>query len=83
MPHRNHFKPHKDHPDLEALLERARNHVMTPEEKAAQRRPWCIGELMLSHPDMTKERANELHSEAEQALGYVPSQSQSEGKGRD
>lgn len=70
MSHRNHFKPHKDHPELSALLEAARNHVMTPQEKAAQRRSWCVGEMMLEHPEMTRERANALHDEALRSLGY-------------
>jgi hypothetical protein len=70
MMHRNHFKPHKDHPELSALLERAAKHVMTPAEIAAQRRSWCVGEMMLDHPEMTKEQANKLHDEALRSLGY-------------
>jgi hypothetical protein len=50
-------------PELEALLERARNHVMTPEEKRAQRRSWVIGEMMLERPEMTREYVEKLLDE--------------------
>lgn len=30
---------------------------MTPEEKHAQRRSWCIGELMIENPNLTHEEA--------------------------
>lgn len=61
MPHRNPFKPMKDRPELSALLERAAMHVMTPQEIAAQRRSWVIGEMMLEHPEMSRERAIEIY----------------------
>lgn len=51
-------------PDLEALIERARHHVMTPEEKRAQRRSWVIGEMMLEHPEMTREYVEKLLDES-------------------
>ena len=47
-------------PDLAALLEKARAHVMTPEEKRAQRRSWVRGEMMLEHPEMTAEYVNAM-----------------------
>lgn len=53
--------PAKPHPKLDALLEWARNHVMTKEEIAAQRKSWVIGNMMLDHPEMTRERAEELY----------------------
>jgi hypothetical protein len=52
--------PH-ERPQLDALLKRALQHVMTPEEKEAQRRSWAIGELMLSHPEMTREEAIKIY----------------------
>jgi hypothetical protein len=53
--------PH-ERPQLDALLKLAVQHVMTPEEKETQRRSWSIGELMLSHPDMTREEAIEIYA---------------------
>jgi hypothetical protein len=54
-------KPCPPRPDLDALIERVRNHVMTPQERAAQRRSWVIGEMMLEHPEMTREEANAIY----------------------
>jgi hypothetical protein len=48
-------------PELQALLERAKKHVMTPEERAAQRRSWVVGELMLEHPEMSREQAEAIY----------------------
>lgn len=48
------FNPQPMRPDLAALIERARKHVMTPDERAAQRRSWVKGEFMLEHPEMTE-----------------------------
>ena len=47
--------PSTAHPTLDALLEATRNHVMTPAERREQRRSWVIGQMMLSHPAMTRE----------------------------
>lgn len=55
-------KPIPDRPELTALLERARHHKMTPEEKAAQRRSWVVGEMMLEHPEMTREEADAIYN---------------------
>lgn len=65
----------KTGPDLEALLERARNHVMTPAEIAAQRRSWVIGELMLAHPEMSRPQAESIVDSVIQ--GSVPQSSSS------
>jgi hypothetical protein len=46
--------------NLEALLKRAAQHKMTPAEEHAQRRSWVIGQMMLSHPEMTREEAERL-----------------------
>ena len=54
-------------PELDALIERARNHVMTKEERDAQRRSWVRGELMLEHPEMTREEADAIMDRAEGA----------------
>jgi hypothetical protein len=46
--------------ELKALIERAKNHVMTPEERIAQRRSWVIGQMMLSHPEMSRAEVDAL-----------------------
>jgi hypothetical protein len=62
--------PLKDRPELSALLAKARTAVesMTPEEKRlmheTQRKSWVIGELMLEHPEMTREQAEKLYEAA-------------------
>lgn len=56
-------------PKLLAALERARNHVMTPTERHAQRRSWVIGEMGIEHPEMSRE---ELERLADQAVGPSP-----------
>jgi len=63
------IKPIADRPELTALLKAsvAKVATMTPEERAKmiaqRRRSWVVGEMMLEHPHMTKERANELYDE--------------------
>jgi hypothetical protein len=60
-------KPLPRRPDLEALLEGSLAHfkAMSPEERRAmiarQRQSWVIGEMMLDHPEMTHERAEEIY----------------------
>jgi len=51
------FKPMPDRPELRALLEAAKNHIMTPEERWAQRRSWVLGEIMLADPNLSRENA--------------------------
>lgn len=48
-------------PTLEALIDKARNHVMTPAEKAAQRKSWVVGEFMLEHPEKTRAEAEAIY----------------------
>lgn len=50
-------------PELERLFKEAANHKMTKAEVAAQRKSWVIGEMMLEHPDMTRERAEAIYRE--------------------
>jgi len=57
------LKPAPARPDLEALLERGRYHVMTPEEKRLQRRSWVIGQMALSHPEMALEEIERIVDE--------------------
>ncbi|HEY2010572.1 MAG TPA: hypothetical protein VGH23_16400 [Rhizomicrobium sp.] len=59
-------KPITTDPELLALLERARAmyDAMSLEDRRtlhdAQRRSWVIGEMMLEHPDMSREQAESL-----------------------
>ena len=41
--------------ELADLIERARNYVMTPEERRAQAISWVAGEIGIEHPDLTIE----------------------------
>lgn len=59
----------KDRPELTALLARAKEAyaAMTPEQKReqmdAQRKSWVIGNMMLDHPEMTREEVEHIYSE--------------------
>lgn len=58
-------RPIATDPKLLALLEEARNRPpMTRDEIDAQRKSWVRGELMLEHPEMTKEEATALVDKA-------------------
>jgi hypothetical protein len=60
------LKPTATDPELLELLNKAKGRweAMSPEERReqlrAQRRSWVIGEMMLEHPDMTRERAEQI-----------------------
>lgn len=55
------FEPLETSSELLALLEKTRDHVMTKEERAAQRKSWVIGEMMLEHPEMTRDEAAAIY----------------------
>jgi hypothetical protein len=61
------MKPIADNVELGRLIERAvaAYKAMTPAEKRemheAQRRSWVIGELMLEHPEMTRDEAENIY----------------------
>ena len=58
-------KPCPRRPELEALLKAAiAKGPMTREEVEAQRRSWVIGNLMLDHPEWTREYAEQLYDRA-------------------
>lgn len=59
MTHR--IPPAKPHPALDRLLEATKGYVMPPPEKAAQRKSWVIGEMMLEHPEMSREDAERIY----------------------
>lgn len=48
----------KSDPGLRQMLQRLKDHEMTPEEIDAQRRSWVRGEMMIDHPEMTLEEAD-------------------------
>lgn len=52
-----------DRTKLDALLEWARHYVMTKEECDAQRKSWVIGEMLIQHPEMTREQAEKIYDE--------------------
>ena len=62
-------KPIPDNVELGRLIERsvAAYKAMTPTKKRemheAQRRSWVIGEMMLEHPEMTREEAERLYEQ--------------------
>jgi hypothetical protein len=55
-------KPIETDPELLKLLERAKGYVMTKGEREAQRRSWVIGEMMLEHPEMSREQAEAIYN---------------------
>lgn len=63
------MKPLPERPELMALLKQAKEAVdaMTPEQKrqmhAVQRKSWVIGEMMLEHPEMTREEAAAIYDQ--------------------
>lgn len=46
---------------LAELLDKAKDHVMTPEEIAAQRKSWVCGEMLLQYPTMTYDEASDRY----------------------
>ena len=56
-------KPIATDPKLLELLKRAAGHKMTRAEKDAQQKSWVIGNMLLDHPEMTREHAERIYSE--------------------
>jgi hypothetical protein len=57
--------PSKPDPKLDALLAKVKDMPpMTREQIEAQRKSWVIGEMMLEHPEMTREEAERIYNEA-------------------
>jgi hypothetical protein len=48
---------------LQELLDEARNRVMTPEEKEAQRRSFAYGNTKIENPRVTREMVDEAAEE--------------------
>lgn len=65
------MKPIPPRPDLTERLRKsiAEFESLPPEKQAelrrVQRKSWVVGELMLSHPDWTREQAEALYDEVE------------------
>lgn len=61
------WKPATERQELSDLLRKSREWIdnATPEQlrdmKRAQRKSWVIGEMMLEHPEMTRDRAEALY----------------------
>lgn len=53
-------KPIPANPELSRLIAKAKGYVMSPAEYAAQRKSWTKGQVMLSNPNMTEERFEEI-----------------------
>lgn len=60
------MKPVKFDPELEAALEKARAHVMTPEERRAQRISFAYGNAALDNPSVTREMVEKAAEELDQ-----------------
>jgi hypothetical protein len=64
-----HSWPKIERPDLDALIKRsiAEFDLLSPEQKRAhrqaQRRSWVIGEMMLEHPEMTREYVERIYDQ--------------------
>lgn len=62
-------KPCKDRPELAELLARAKEsfNALTPEQKRehrrAQAKSWVIGNMMLDHPDLSRDEAERIYNE--------------------
>jgi hypothetical protein len=54
--------------ELDALIKDAASRVVIKDEMRAQQRSWVIGEMMLSHPEMTREAAEKV---VDAAIGTV------------
>lgn len=63
------LKPSKPHPELDRLLAKARDHVMTPAEIYEQRISFVYGQCAIENPSTTKEMVRE---EARKLYGPPP-----------
>ncbi len=63
----NPFGPCPARPELDRLIKEAiaRFDALPPEQqrehRRAQRKSWMVGEMMLEHPEMTREQAAEIY----------------------
>jgi hypothetical protein len=68
------MKPLPERPELNELLKKAvaAFDALTPEQKrahrAAQRESWVCGEIMLEHPEMTREEAKAIYDKVQEGM---------------
>lgn len=61
--------PHIERPELDRLVKEAvaRFDALSPQQqrkhRRAQRKSWVVGETMMSHPEMTRQQAEELYDD--------------------
>lgn len=64
------MKPLPERPDLAELVRKSKEWFdsLTPEQqkehRRAQRKSWVVGEMMLEHPEMTREEAERIYERA-------------------
>ena len=69
MSHRVTLYPSQERPGLDRLIKEAcaRFDALSPEQqrehRRAQRKSWVVGEMLLAHPDMSREHAEKLWDE--------------------
>lgn len=69
------MKPLPSNPNFERLLIEAQRafDAMTPDQqkemRREQRKSWVIGEVMLEHPSMTREEAEEVYQKVVEGMG--------------
>lgn len=72
------INPIKDRPELTEAIKRSVEwfDALPPDKKrehlAAQRKSWVIGEMMLEHPEMTREEAEGHWEKAAVFMGLQP-----------
>ena len=59
----------KDNPGLESVLEKARAHQWTPEERRAEMISFACGNVKLHNPAITKEDVERIYDELGPRLG--------------
>ena len=53
----------KTNPALLRLLEECKGTILSKEDRAAQRKSWVVGEMMLEHPNMMREEAEAIYNQ--------------------
>ena len=51
----------KTNPALLRLLEECKGTILSKEDRAAQRKSWVVGEMMLAHPNLTRKEAEAIY----------------------
>lgn len=53
--------------ELKELLEKAKHHIMTPEERAEQQISFAFGNVAIENPSLTKESVRRIYEEMQRA----------------